>query len=101
HCLTAAPIDTESTRGCNIPVTAQVSDRPIAVDGWLYGWGMVTYTDNFRTKGRTKFCHRYPREMFGKDRAGLRSISVKHARYHEVDGNEVDYKAVYCCTLPV
>jgi hypothetical protein len=78
------------TGGWNLPVTARASDGRIELDGHLYVWGMVTYTDSFGTKGWTKFCHRYPCEMFGKDGAGFRSISVKHARYHEADGNEVD-----------
>ena len=72
----------------DVPAVEKIRDRRIELDGYLYVWGEVTYTDSFGTQGRTKFCHRYPCEMFGKDGAGPHSISAKHARYHEPVGNE-------------
>jgi hypothetical protein len=71
----------------DIPAPEKVRDRRIDMNGFLYVWGIVTYTDSFGTEGWTKFCHRYPCEMFGRDGAGLHSISRKYARYHEEDGN--------------
>jgi hypothetical protein len=76
------------TGAWNIPAASD-RQKELELNGWLYVWGKVTYNDSYGTQRWTKFCHRYPCEMFGKDGADFHSISVKHARYHE-DGNEVD-----------
>jgi hypothetical protein len=56
------------------------------MNGYLYVWGEVLYTDDFDTVGWTAFCHRYPAQMLGRD--GVRGIDRRFARYHEEAGNE-------------
>ena len=79
-----------SYKGWEIPAPEKVRDRRIELDGFLYVWGRVTYTDSFGTNGWTNFCHRYPCEMFGKEGAGPHSVDRRFGRYHEYGGNEVD-----------
>jgi hypothetical protein len=85
-----------SYEGWEIPLEQWDSKEPLKVEGYLYVWGEVLYTDELRTSGWTAFCHRYPCDMFGmtkrKEAAGRglenRGIHPKFARYHEEAGNE-------------
>jgi hypothetical protein len=54
--------------------------------GFIFVYGKVTYTDEFKTDGWTEFCHRYPCAMMGSDG----SISQEYARYHELAGNDAN-----------
>jgi hypothetical protein len=84
-----------SEYGYPIPADQLDSNEPLKLNGYLYVWGEVLYTDEFNTMGWTAFCHRYPCDMFGmaedketRGRTHYRSIHPKFARYHEQAGNE-------------
>jgi hypothetical protein len=66
-------------------VAAEEYETDSGLDGFIFVWGRVTYTDEFGTDGRTDFCHRYPCAML-EDGIGGR-IDRKYARYHELGGN--------------
>jgi hypothetical protein len=84
--------------GVDIPIHQRLSNNPLNMKGYLYVWGIVTYTDGLGTNGWTRFCHRYPCRMFGENpdgpriqtREARRGIDLRYARYHEVAGNEAD-----------
>jgi hypothetical protein len=73
--------------GTNVDSLADAEEYETAsgLDGFIFVWGRVTYTDEFGTDGRTDFCHRYPCAML-EDGIGGR-IDRKYARYHELGGN--------------
>ncbi len=90
-----AVMEFASGDGYHIPADQLDSNEPLKLKGYLYVWGEVLYTDDFRTMGWTAFCHRYPCDMFGmaedketKGRTQYRTIHPKFARYHEEAGNE-------------
>jgi hypothetical protein len=65
----------------------ELEDREFPkMNGHLYVWGEVLYTDEFDTVGWTAFCHRYSCQMLGMN--GARGIHRRFARYHEEAGNE-------------
>jgi hypothetical protein len=91
-----AEMEFGSYEGWEIPADQLDSNEPLKVRGYLYVWGEILYTDEFKTAGWTAFCHRYPCDMFGmtkrKEAAGRgldnRRIHRKFARYHEEAGND-------------
>jgi hypothetical protein len=90
-----ATMEFGSQYGFAIPADQLDANEPLKLSGYLYVWGEVLYTDEFKTAGWTAFCHRYPCDMFGmaedketRGRSHYRSIDRKFARYHEQAGNE-------------
>lgn len=92
----AAKMEFSSSDGWPIPADQIDAGGPLKLNGFLYVWGEVLYTDEFNTVGWTAFCHRYPGDMFGprgneetrNNRTHNRSIDGKFARYHEEAGND-------------
>ena len=91
-----AKMEFSSPDGWPIPADQIDASGPLKLNGFLYVWGEVLYTDDFNTIGWTAFCHRYPCDMFGmtedqetkSSRTSNRSIDRKFARYHEDAGND-------------
>jgi hypothetical protein len=55
--------------------------------GYIYVWGVVTYTDEFGTNGWTNFCHRYNCAAAKPENVAI-NLTTSIARYHETGGNE-------------
>jgi hypothetical protein len=56
---------------------------------FFYVWGIVEYSDGFRKRRWTKFCHRYNCAAFEDARGDGRKIDAIYGRYHQ-NGNSTD-----------
>jgi len=92
----AIPPDTEMRRSQNCKFTQEEFElfTKVPRKAFFYIWGEVRYTDGFRGKRSTKFCHRYDsRGLYtvpaDRPNSGTFAISGESMRMHQY-GNDAD-----------